>query len=533
MHPDRSAVRFVHDLLIRAGSLWPDRTCLVHRDRRLDPAGLLRAARALAAVLRARGLAAGDRVAIHFEKNVEKAVAIFAVSLAGGVFVVVNPLLKHRQVRQILADSGAACLITSAARLVGLAGHLDGVADLRFVVRAGADSFPPDDRTGGPDIVDWPDAAAPPAPADGAARAPGDLAAILYTSGSSGPPKGVMLSHENLLDGAAIVSGYLGLRADDRLASVLPFSFDYGLNQLLSALLVGGTVVLVNYLSAQDVVRAVRDDRVTVLAGIPTIWAQLARAKWTAADFARLRCITNSGGVFHESLVREYRRRLPHTRIFLMYGFTEAFRSTYLDPAELDRRPGSMGKAVPGVEILVLDEHGRRCGPGEVGELVHRGALVSLGYWNDPERTRAKFRPNPAAAPGAAAEIVAFSGDAVKTDADGYLYFVGRRDEMIKVSGFRVSPSEIEDFVLSTGLVSEAVAVGVPDAELGESIVLFVVPDRPGAEAPEALRRALAAELPRYMIPRHVVEQDALPRNPNGKVDRSGLRRRARAEFAG
>jgi acyl-CoA ligase (AMP-forming) (exosortase A-associated) len=347
------------------------------------------------------------------------------------------------------------------------------------------------------------------------------MAAILYTSGSTGMPKGVVLSHRNLLAGAESVSQYLTNTAEDVILAALPLSFDAGFSQLTTGFTVGAHVVLMNYLLPRDVVRLCAKHGVTGLTCVPPLWIQLADCDWPADAAAGLRYFANTGGRLPRATLAKLRALLPNAAPFLMYGLTEAFRSTYLDPAEVDRRPDSIGKAIPNAEIVVVREDGSLCDPGEEGELVHRGALVSLGYWNDPERTAERFRPAPGREGGlCTTELAVWSGDVVVRDEEGFLYFVSRRDEMIKTSGYRVSPTEIEEAVYDTGLARDAVAIGVPDPRLGQQIVLVVGGEVDSAALLDALRR----QLPLYMVPKEITVRPELPRSPNGKFDRALLR---------
>ena len=301
------------------------------------------------------------------------------------------------------------------------------------------------------------------------------MAAILYTSGSTGLPKGVVLTHRNLIVGAESVSHYIGNTADDVILSVLPLSFDAGFSQLTTAFNVGAHVVLMNYLMAGDVVRLCERHGVTGLTCVPPLWIQIAQQTWPEEVGGRLRYFANTGGRMPKTTLDKLRALFPKARPYLMYGLTEAFRSTYLDPSEVDRRPDSIGKAIPNAEILVVRPDGTLCDPGEEGELVHRGPLVALGYWDDPERTAERFRPAPGHdAPWRAPEMAVWSGDTVVRDEEGFLYFVGRADEMIKTSGYRVSPTEVEEAAYATGLVRDAVALGIDDPALGQKVALVV-----------------------------------------------------------
>jgi acyl-CoA ligase (AMP-forming) (exosortase A-associated) len=343
---------------------------------------------------------------------------------------------------------------------------------------------------------------------------------LLYTSGSTGRPKGVMLSHANMWLGAVSVASYLRLTPQDRTLGVLPLSFDYGQNQLLSSWAAGAAVVPIEYLSARDVIKAVEAHGITTLAGVPPLWVQLAEAAWPPAAAYALRRLTNSGGRLPASLTRRMRELFPAAEIFLMYGLTEAFRSTYLDPPLTDEFPDSIGTAIPFAEVLVARADGTIADDDEPGELVHTGPLVAKGYWNDPDRTAQRFKPAPPASRYGGTAV--WSGDKVRRDAHGLLYFVGRDDAMIKTSGNRVSPTEVEEAAVASGLVTEAVALGVPDDRVGEAIALIVRPQRRDLEA--ELRNHMKRQLPNFMQPAHILWRDELPRNPNGKLDREALK---------
>ncbi len=443
----------------------------------------------------------GARVATWAAKGALTCLMPLAAARAGLVHVPINPLLKRAQVAHILADSGAALLIGTPARLTTLE---QGDAACPVVAEADAMTAALDAEP------------LPPSSAD-----PEELAAILYTSGSTGRPKGVMLSHANMWLGAESVATYLGLAADDRALAVLPLSFDYGQNQLLSHWYAGASAVPLDYLTPRDVVKAIERHGVTTLAAVPPLWVQLTELDWPAETAAKLRRLTNSGGALTPDLVKRLRTLFPDAKLFAMYGLTEAFRSTFLDPALIDTHPTSMGKAIPHAEILVVADSGEIAADDEEGELVHCGPLVAHGYWQDPERTAERYKPAPAASRYGGMAV--WSGDRVRRDADGLLYFVGRRDAMIKSAGNRISPAEIEEAALASGLVAEAVALGIPDARLGQAVHL-VVRAAPGTSgAAEELPRILMQELPNFMQPKQIHWRDAMPISPNGKIDRTGL----------
>jgi len=523
------------DLPLRTAEHYPERPALAFGTEALTYHQLGLAIEAASSALVSLGLQRGARVGIWLEKRIETAVAIFAAARAGCAFVPINPLLKAEQAAYIARDCNVELLITNAPRVAGFAALLAQCPDLRHVVVAGievgAEPALPD-----VEVSSWPEFLSG---AGRSARLPRiidvDMAGILYTSGSTGKPKGVVLSHRNIVEGARSVSTYLGNTPDDRLLAVLPLSFDYGLSQLTTSFLVGAKVVLHNYLLAQDVIRALARERITGLAAVPPLWIQLAALQWPASIDEHLRYFTNSGGAMPTATLGELRRRVPHAKPYLMYGLTEAFRSTYLPPEEVDRRPTSMGKAIPNAEILVVREDGSECAPGEPGELVHRGALVSMGYWNDPEKTAERFRPLPGQRPELVlSELAVWSGDTVRRDEEGFLYFVSRRDEMIKTSGYRVSPTEIEEVVYRSGLVAEVAAFGVDHPVLGQAIVLVAQPAEGKGVDSRVLIDACRAQLPAFMVPAHVDWLDAaLPRNANGKIDRKALAGERAGLFAG
>lgn len=513
----------LHQTLFETAAAAPASVLLVHdKHGEVSAAGFAAEVRALAARLMALGIQANDRVAVFLPKLPLTAYAFYAVTAAGGVVVPVNPILKPAQVEHILNDCDVRVLITSADRLKHLTEILPACRNLHHVLLADA---PPAEAVAGVPVSAWaPLGEATPPTVDLPRRVDNDMAAILYTSGSTGRPKGVIISHRNIVDGARSVSSYLEITARDRLLAVLPFSFDYGLNQLTSAVLRGATCVLFDYLLAKDVIRALARHRITGLGAVPPLWAQLAGLEWPAEVRETLRYITNSGGAMPDGVLDKLRRNLPNTRPYLMYGLTEAFRSTFLPPEKIDERRGSMGKAIPNAEIMVVRPDGSRAGVNEPGELVHRGALVSLGYWNDPERTAARFKPAPGQPAGIPlTEMAVWSGDTVRMDEDGYLYFVGRSDGMIKTSGYRVSPEEIEEVVYAMGGVETVAAVGVPHTELGQAIVLVVRPAHESQVSEADIAAACRQALPNYMQPARIVLTDEMPQNPNGKINRPQL----------
>ncbi|MEU0187685.1 acyl-CoA ligase (AMP-forming), exosortase A system-associated [Streptomyces sp. NPDC006207] len=513
------------DLVARSAQRNPRAPALTARTTTISYTDLHERTELAASGLSDLGLNSGERVAVFLEKKIETVVAMLACSRAGGVFVPVNPVLRAGQVRHILDDCTVRVLVTSTDRLHTLRAQLAACKSLSHVLVLG-DSLA-DDAEAPYRVLPWSKVAEPPSqsacPATGGVDT--DVAAILYTSGSTGPPKGVVLSHRNLVAGAESVSAFLNNTAEDRILAVLPLSFDAGLSQLTTGFCVGAHVVLANYLLPGDVIRPCVEHRITGLVGVPPLWIQLAAQTWPSEAVTGVRYFANTGGRLPRVTLQQLRTMFPNATPYLMYGLTEAFRSTYLDPREVDRRPDSIGKAIPNAEILVVREDGGLCGPGEPGELVHRGPLVALGYWNDAERTAERFRPPPnRPVELCTPELAVWSGDVVVRDEEGFLYFVGRRDDMIKTSGYRVSPQEIEEVAYETGLVHDAVALGLEDEALGHRIVLVVTPCDPAGFDPAAMTARLRQELPGYMVPADVVARSLLPRSPNGKFDRALLR---------
>ena len=508
----------VHHLLRNAAERDPDRVAIVEGGVEHTYEELARCTDALCAALVDEGVQKGDRVGVYMEKSWEVVVAMLAASQAGAAFVNINPLLKPPQVRHIAGDCDVRVLIGDSVKLESLepgmvraafykgdepsTGVAASLTDVAEVFRRG------DDRRVERPVLET------------------DLGTILYTSGSTGLPKGVATSQRNLVVGAQIVSTYLENTKEDRILSALPFSFDYGLNQLTTSVRVGATLVLQHSRLPGDLLRALRRYEITGLAGVPPLWTLLLRnaRALEGEPLAHLRYITNSGGRIPQANLEELRRLLPDTKIYLMYGLTEAFRSTYLPPEELDRGSECIGKAIPNTEIMVINKDGRECGPEEPGELVHRGPTVAQGYWGKEKETRRAYRPNPLAPPELLnEERVVYSGDLVRRDEDGYLYFIGREDNMIKTQGYRLSPEEVESLLVGTGMVREACAFGVPDPEMGQQ-VMAVVSLRDGDEASlDPIREYCVKNGPPYMVPKEIFVEDELPKTASGKIDRKAI----------
>ena len=463
----------------------------------------------LARGLVARGFRPGDRLAVHVHRCPEEAVAILAAAVAGGIAVPVNPKLKDDQVAHVLADSEPWAVVASATKLAMLRDPQRVLGGRRLFH---ADAKPlrglESEALGacGQDGNSLP------------ALEPRQPAVLLYTSGSTGLAKGIVQDHRNLVDGARIVGGYLGLSPADHVLAVLPFSFDYGLNQLLGAMYHGARVTAADWIGLGELAHLLRTVRPTGLAGVPSLWHEVCRGvrtgQLTAADGSSLRYVTNSGGRLAVEDIRTLRATWPAMDVHSMYGLTEAFRSATLPPAEVDRHPESFGRAIPEVELLIVDPRTGAVleGPAE-GELVHAGALVAHGYWRRPEATAQRFRPDPRGLPG----TVVHSGDLVRRDAAGLLHFVARSDRMLKVSGHRISPDEVAQALDGLPGAGEVAVFGLPGGPDGDRIVLCVAGTDPTLEA-RALRQC-RSRLPAYMVPDRVCVLPELPHNANGKVD--------------
>jgi long-chain acyl-CoA synthetase len=492
-----------HELAIAAG------------ERRMTYAELDRAVDGVAAGLHALGVRRGDRVAIVLPNGADAAIAIYGVLRAGGAFLPLNPSIKADKLAYVLADSGAETVICAHDASGPAVEAAETTPCVRRVIGSGG-------RVG--DLPSLGELAAGPATPPPAALTV-DLAAVIYTSGSTGRPKGVTLTHANMAFACGSIVEYLGLRADDRLLCVLPLSFDYGLYQLLMSVRVGAALVIEpGFAFAGRVVELLERERITVLPGVPTLFQVLTSLRGLAErPLPDLRLLTNTGAALSATVIAGIRRTFPNGTLFSMYGLTECKRVSYLPPDQLDIRPTSVGVPIPGTEAWIVDEHGAEVAPGEVGELVVRGGHVMQGYWGDPDATSARLRPG-----RWPWERVLATGDLFRRDAEGYLYFVGRLDDIIKSRGEKVAPREVEEVLASAPGVGDVAVIGVADRLLGQAVHAHVAPQEGEELDPGALRRHCAERLEEYMVPQRVVVHDALPKSPNGKIDK-----RALADLAG
>jgi amino acid adenylation domain-containing protein len=493
------SARTLGEDLRAAAARFPDRDAVVTAKRTVTYAELDALADGFAARLAEAAVEHGDRVAVLLPNSVESAIAIYGTLRARAAFSPLNPTIKRDKLQHVLTDSTAAAVVCDAEHREVVDDALDG-ADTPVVTAS--------------DLWESGGAAPPRTPLSI------DLAAVIYTSGSTGDPKGVTLTHGNMTFAADSIVEYLQMNDSDRVLCVLPLSFDYGLYQLLMSIRVGATLVLeTGFAFPGRVVQLLGESRITGLPGVPTLFHVLLSLRGIdERTFPDLRYITNTAAALPPSTVQAIRRTFPNARLYSMYGLTECKRTTYMPPDQLDARPSSVGIAIPGTEVWIEDEAGNVLGPGEVGELMIRGAHVMQGYWNDPEMTARRLRPG-----RWPWERVLASGDLFRADDEGYLYFVGRRDDLIKSGGEKVVPREIEDVLHSATGVHDAVVIGVPDRLLGHAVHAHVSRHE-GVELDEVvLRRYCAERLEDYKIPRRVFVHDELPRTSNGKLDRAAL----------
>jgi acyl-CoA ligase (AMP-forming) (exosortase A-associated) len=514
----------LHDLLYNSVAHDPQKTAVVDGDAKYTYEDLERQSSSLGAALAEAGVGRGDRVGVYLEKSWEAIVAMLAASRIGAVYVNVNPLFKAPQAEYLAGDCDIRVMIGDTPKLEELQPKTVQTAFYRGAKPEGpaAGSY-----------VDVAEALAGEGLKEDRNVSESDLGTILYTSGSTGMPKGVSTSQRNVVVGAQIVSTYLENTPEDRILSALPLNFDAGMSQFTTSLRARATLYLLRSRLPGDLLKALRRHEITGVTGVPPLWALLIRGARSIREnpLTHLRYLANTGGRIPQANLDELRDLLEPagTRIFLMYGLTEAFRSTYLAPEEIHRsspeQGNCIGKAIPNTEIMVITREGKEAAPGEPGELVHRGPTVALGYWGNEEATRKAYRPNPLAPPELLdVERVVYSGDTVERDAEGYLYFLGREDAMIKNQGYRLSPEEVENLLLSSGLVHEACAFGVENPAVGQDVIA-VISLRNGSEegAVDRVREYAINNGPPYMMPKEILVRDELPKTGSGKIDRKGI----------
>lgn len=511
-------MRNLAEMFLHRVAASPDKMCLKYQDDTATWHALYKRAAGIAYNLRKAGIGRGDVVAVYCAHTPATISSIFAVAMCDAVFTLIGPFLKKDQIVHQISDCRAKAVVvaeTNAAAakdiLAGLVPHIIAVDDLGTVVEGAHDTSslcaPEDWRT---------------------SNIPADVACYMYTSGSTGKAKGVVVPHRTLLDGARIVSGYLKITERDNILSMLPLSFDYGLNQILGTVYVGARITLFNYAMPWDLIETLDTEQITAFAAVPTLWPQLLDDRYLdfpdKPEFPNLRYVTTAGGMHSEAVLRKLTAFFPHSDIIVMYGLTESFRSTYLPPSEVLTRIGSIGKPVPEVEILVLDDDMRPCAPGQIGELYHRGAFVNYGYLNNPELTAEKYVALPGQHPGCRAEYAVRSGDLASMDEDGFIYYHGRADRQIKCNGFRISPDEIEDAATAHADIRNAAAFGIPHPDAGQVVVLAYETASSAPPSDAEILHHMRQVLPTYAVPRHIMFFERLPLNANGKINYEQLK---------
>ncbi len=515
----------LHHHLEASAARLPEKVALVCDGRRYSYQELDSASRHYAAALHDMGVRPGDRVILFLDNGVDMVAALYGVSRLGAAFVPVNPLTKRDKLEYLLGDTRGCAMVADASLHGTWLEPLSGAVHLAGCLVVGempASMILPDRcRAWPPATGDFQGPRVDPSGIDQ------DLAAIIYTSGSTGEPKGVMLTHLNMVSAARSVSGYLGLREDDVIVCLLPLAFDYGLYQALMSVKVGGTLVLErSFTFPMKVLETMVRERVTVLPGVPTIYAMLMNLSGLQSfDLSALRMITNTAAALPVDHIQRLRKLFPGAVLFSMYGLTECKRVTYLPPEQLDVRPGSVGRGMPNERVWLVDDDGRPLPHGSMGELVIQGSNVMRGYWEKPRETAERLKPG--SAPG---EVVLYSGDIFRTDDEGWLYFVGRRDDIIKTRGEKVSPREVENAVCSLAAVREAAVIGVRDELLGEAVKAFVVLKEGSTATERDVIRHCLVKLENFMAPKYVEFVSELPKTDTGKVKKNALARGAVAE---
>ncbi len=508
----------IQHFLEESGEKFPDKVCLEEADNKITYEQTVQNSRKIAGMLCSLGVKPGDHIGIFMDRSLDQVISLLGVFYAGAVLVILNPILREQQISHIIRDAEIATIITNQDKMKKNLSVFINAGVKKAVIFYGQDQ-PAFQETV---LFDGDFKALPELKRD-CPRITDDTSHIIYTSGSTGLPKGIVISHRNTIDGGKIVSQYTELHSDDRMLGALPFNFDYGFNQLINTLYKGATIYLHRFFLPNDLLQVLEKKQITVFAGMTPIWSKIFNPKLTDLskkyDFSRIRVVTNTGGKVPVSTVQKLRQLFPQAKVYLMYGLTEAFRSTYLDPDQIDNRPHSIGKAIPNVQIMVINKQGKECGPEEEGELVHRGALISKGYWNNPEKTKQVFRPNPLLSENNThLETVVFSGDIVKKDKEGFLYYVGRKDNMIKTKGYRVSPSEVEELLYNFTGVAECVVTGY---EENDTIKLRAIIQLKDADwSSEKVLMKCKQEFPFYLVPDDIVIRDSFPLTSNGKIDR-------------
>jgi len=509
--------------LERSAELYPNKVALICQDKKFTYIGIDSTANSFANALIDEGFQRQDRAVVYLDNSVESVISLFGILKAGGIFVIINPQVRARKLQYMLADCQARVLITDVKHLPQIAEVISNSSCLERIIITNYENIrkineliPYNRLLSYKAMVEQADTRRPIPPCIDI-----DLAGLVYTSGSSGNPKGVMLTHQNMVSAATSIINYLDNNSDDILFDALPLSFDYGLYQVLMAFKFGGTVVLEKaFIYPEQIITTVVSEKVTGWPMVPTMVAMLLRLKNLAKhDFSHLRYITSTGQLLPSKHSAQLKAVFPGVKIFSMYGLTECKRVSYLAPDELLKRPNSVGKAMPNTEVYLVDDEGKEINEaGKPGELVVRGSNIMRGYWNLPEETNRVLRPG--RYPG---EKVLYTGDIFKKDADGYLYFLGRKDDIIKTSGYMVSPKEVEDVICQNEDVVEAAVIGVEDEILGQSIKAFVHLTETSKATERDIIKYCQKHLEAFAVPQNVTLCRSLPETESGKIQKREL----------
>ncbi|MFW6139302.1 MAG: class I adenylate-forming enzyme family protein [Spirochaetota bacterium] len=509
----------VQHYLENSAEKYPDKTALVCGGRRLSYADIDHQADRLAQALIQKGINRADRVVIYLQNSVESVISIFATLKAMGVFVVVNPTTKKDKLIYIMNNCRAAALITSAGSIPILDEVQQKVSSLKSIVLCSTAQQQNQIQETGTlcsftQLLEESKANRPLC-----RNIDQDLACLIYTSGSTGDPKGVMSGHNNVNFASGSIITYLENTPEDIIINVLPLSFDYGLYQLLMAFRFSGTLVLEkSFTYPAQVLNRIEQEQVTGFPGVPTMFSILVQMDISKFNLKTLRYMTNTAAALPPDHILELRSKFPLVTIYSMYGLTECKRTLYLPPQQLDKKPGSVGIAIPGTEVWLEDDQGNRLGPNQTGELVIRGSHVMRGYWENPTATQKVYKPGPTVG-----ERVLYSGDLFKMDEDGYLYFVSRKDDIIKSRGEKVAPKEVESVIYSLKGVVEAAVVGIPDTILGQAIKAFVVSTDPALDE-NTVKHHCSRHLEDFMVPHYVEFRKELPKTSSGKIRAKDLK---------
>ncbi len=519
---------YISDWLGHSAQRHPDKTALVCGQQRLTYRQLDERSTKVAEFLVSRGMERGERALVYMNNCAESIIAAYGIAKGGGVFVVLDSSAKQSTLRYVLTDAGARILFTQRSKM-GVVRDVSREAGFEGTVVCVGES---PETLGGEASCTWEAVLAGGAPRKSVnidSRSERDLAALIYTSGSTGRPKGVMSTHGNMAAAAQSIIAYLKNSENDIILSAIPLSFDYGLYQAVMTFMFGGTLVLErSFAFPQEILRRIAEEKVTGFPVVPTMTALLMRyANFRHADLSSVRYITSTGAHFPRSHIRALREYFPHVAVYSMFGLTECKRVSYVPPQRLGEKIDSVGIPMPSCEVRIVDENGRAVGPGQVGELMVRGPNVMQGYWNDPELTSRVF-----STAGDPPQRELHTGDYVYADEEGFLFFVGRRDDIFKCRGERVGAREVEDVIVSMPGVSEAAVIGVPDEILGAAVTAYVVPDRHGHPDAQSVQRFCAARLESFKCPRQVFIRAALPKTPHGKVDKRTLAHEAQSQEA-